>query len=59
MRYEEMRPDQLEAIKREKPIAHLPWGAHEWHGPHNALGLDSIKRHHQARRLCGRPRGTQ
>lgn len=42
-RYEQMRPDQLEAVFEEYPIAYLPWGASEYHGVHNPIGLDSIK----------------
>ena len=42
-RYEQMRPDQIEAIFEHSPIAYLPWGASEYHGVHNPIGLDSIK----------------
>ena len=41
--YERMRPDQLEAVFEKYPIAYLPWGASEYHGVHNPIGLDSIK----------------
>ena len=41
--YERMRPDQLEAVFDQFPIAYLPWGASEYHGVHNPIGLDSIK----------------
>lgn len=58
MRYEEMRPDQIEAVLRERPIAYLPWGSHEWHGPQNAIGLDTIKAHHQCLALCARTGGV-
>ena len=58
MRYEEMRPDRIEAVLREKPIAYLPWGSHEWHGPQNAIGLDAIKAHHQCMALCARTGGV-
>lgn len=46
IRYEEMLPHEFEAARSAAPIAYLPWGAHEWHGLHNALGLDSLKAHH-------------
>ncbi len=46
--YEMLRPAQIDAIKAEAPIAYLPWGALEWHGVHNPVGLDALK----ARKLC-------
>ncbi|MCG3181730.1 MAG: Creatinine amidohydrolase [Phycisphaerae bacterium] len=42
-RMEWLKPDDYRRIKRETPIAYLPWGAHEWHGKHAVLGLDSLK----------------
>lgn len=42
-RYEELRPDQIEAIKSERSVAYIPWGAIEYHGIHNPIGLDGIK----------------
>ncbi|MEX0273751.1 MAG: creatininase family protein [Flavobacteriaceae bacterium] len=44
--YERMRPSQIEAIIDQVPIAYLPWGALEFHGAHNPVGLDGIKAHH-------------
>lgn len=41
--YEQMRPNQIEDIHKCMPIAYLPWGALEYHGNHNPIGLDSIK----------------
>lgn len=41
-RYAELRPDQLEAIVTAAPVAYLPWGALEWHGPHLPFGLDGF-----------------
>lgn len=41
--YNEMRPKQIEAILKKRPIAFLPWGAIEYHGKHNPIGLDSTK----------------
>lgn len=52
MRYEECLPHQLDEVIRTCPLAIIPWGAHEWHGPHNAVGLDTIKAHHMALDLC-------
>ncbi len=44
--YEAMRPTEIEAILENNPIVFLPWGALEYHGQHNPIGLDSIKAHH-------------
>ena len=52
MKYEEMKPGQINAVLRECPIAYLPWGAHEWHGVHNPIGLDALKAHYMALELC-------
>ncbi|TXT64514.1 MAG: hypothetical protein BAJALOKI3v1_200025 [Promethearchaeota archaeon] len=37
------KPNDLEKLLKEKPIAYVPFGALEWHGEHNVLGVDSIK----------------
>jgi creatinine amidohydrolase len=52
MRYEESFPQQIDQVIQECPFAILPWGAHEWHGPHNAIGLDTVKCYHMALDLC-------
>jgi creatinine amidohydrolase len=52
MKYEEMIPSQIEKVLNERPIAYIPWGSHEWHGPHNPVGLDTIKCYHQCLALC-------
>jgi len=44
--YNELRPMQIDNILLEAPIAFLPWGALEYHGNHNPVGLDSIKSQH-------------
>ena len=44
-RFELLRPDDYQRLKQQAPIAYLPWGAHEWHGVHNPLGVDAIKAH--------------
>ncbi len=43
--YEKLRPIQIETICANNPIAYLPWGAIEYHGNHNPIGLDGIKAH--------------
>jgi len=45
VRWEEMFPDELEAAFQACPVAYLPYGLCEPHGPHNALGLDTLKAH--------------
>ncbi len=52
MKYEECLPHRLDKIIEECPFAIIPWGAHEWHGPHNALGLDTLKAYYMALDLC-------
>jgi creatinine amidohydrolase len=44
-RYENLRPAQIDAIRRRAPIAYIPWGALEWHSYHAPIGLDGIKAH--------------
>ncbi|MFA4029238.1 MAG: hypothetical protein GDYSWBUE_002069 [Candidatus Fervidibacterota bacterium] len=44
-RYEFMRPGEIEREKKHAPIAYIPWGSLEWHGLHNAIGLDALKAH--------------
>ncbi len=43
MKYERMLPGEIERVRAETPIAVLPWGALEWHGYHQAIGLDGLK----------------
>ena len=43
VRYELLKPGQLDQIVRESPIAYLPLGSLEWHGDHLPLGNDAIK----------------
>jgi len=43
VRYELLKPSQLDQIVRETPIAYLPLGSLEWHGDHLPIGNDAIK----------------
>jgi len=52
MRYEELKPGQINQILRTCPIAYLVWGAHEWHGVHNPVGLDTLKAYGMTLELC-------
>ena len=45
VQWERMFPDELEAAMEECPVAYLPYGLCEPHGPVNALGLDAIRAH--------------
>ena len=52
MKYEEMKPREINTVLRDCPLAYLVWGAHEWHGVHNAVGLDTLKAYHMTLDLC-------
>lgn len=56
-RYAEMRPDQFEAALAQTPLAIIPWGALEWHGPHLPLGLDGLVAEGFAERLAAQTGG--
>jgi creatinine amidohydrolase len=55
--YELMRPDEVVRALVACPIAFVPIGPLEWHGPHLPLGTDPLHAHHvavaAARRLGG------
>ena len=48
LRYEEMRPDELEQAVAARPVVYFPLGLVEHHGWHLPVGFDGIK----ARRFC-------
>lgn len=54
VKYEEMLPHEVLAARTARPVAYLPVGTLEWHGKHNAVGLDTLK----ARALCVRAAET-
>jgi creatinine amidohydrolase len=41
--YEAMTPEQFLKHLQECPVAYLPLGTLEWHGPHNPLGADGLQ----------------
>lgn len=43
--FEEMFPWEFAQALRDAPISYLPLGVLEWHGEHNAVGLDALKAH--------------
>jgi len=45
VRYELLRPSEMVERRKARPVAYVPIGTLEWHGPHNPLGLDAIKAH--------------
>lgn len=47
VRLERMRPSQIDAARSRRPAIYLPFGAMEWHGYHNPVGLDCLKAHEQ------------
>ena len=57
-RYAELRPQQLESIVAEVPVAYVPWGALEWHGPHLPFGLDGFTAEAVAERAVQRTGGV-
>lgn len=45
VRYEYLRPAQIVERRSAYPLAFVPLGTLEWHGPHNPVGLDGLKAH--------------
>ncbi len=43
VRYQRLRPHQIIAIRDRMPIAYVPVGPLEWHGPHLPMGTDVIR----------------
>lgn len=43
VRYHMLRPAQVVARRRECPVAYIPVGTIEWHGPQNPLGADTLQ----------------
>lgn len=57
IQWERMLPAEFRAAQAALPVVFLPLGTVEWHGEHNALGLDALKAHelcvHAAHRAGG------
>ncbi|OQA44707.1 MAG: Creatinine amidohydrolase [Chloroflexi bacterium ADurb.Bin325] len=47
VRLERMTPEQIAAARARRPAIYVPCGSIEWHGYHNAVGLDALKAHEQ------------
>ncbi|MGQ9554152.1 MAG: creatininase family protein [Anaerolineae bacterium] len=52
MKYEEMRPGEINVVLRGTPLAYLVWGSLEWHGVQNPVGLDTLKAYEMTLALC-------
>jgi creatinine amidohydrolase len=50
--YEMMRPGEIVAARERCPVAFIPIGPLEWHGPHLPLGTDGLHAHHVAVRVA-------
>lgn len=48
LRYELLRPQQILAERARLPLAYVPIGPLEWHGPHLPLGTDMLHAHTMA-----------
>jgi creatinine amidohydrolase len=57
-RYAELTPATLAAIRAQTPVAYVPWGALQWHGPHLPLGIDGIVAETIAERVARRVGGV-
>lgn len=57
-RYTELRPEPLAQIRRQTPVAYLPWGALGWRGPHLPLGGSGIIAETLAERVARRVGGV-
>jgi creatinine amidohydrolase len=55
---EQMRPDQLESVLKEAPIAFVPLGTYEHHGWHLPIGFDAIKAYAISQRVAQRTGGA-
>ena len=58
VRLERMRPEAVAEAKAIQPAIYVPFGAIEWHGTHNPVGLDAIKAHEQLVGLAARAGGV-
>lgn len=58
VRLERMRPAQIEAAQARRPAIYVPFGAMEWHGYQNPVGLDCLKAHEQLVGLAERVGGV-
>ena len=48
VRFELMTPGEIVTARDRRPVAYVPVGPLEWHGPHLPLGTDALRAHHVA-----------
>ena len=53
VRYHMLRPHQIVQRRQACPVAYVPIGTLEWHGPHNCVGADTLQAEGLAE-LCAR-----
>ena len=58
VKLEELFPDEVRAALAERPLAYVPIGQLERHGPHCAIGLDGLKAHELCVRCAERTGGV-
>ncbi|MBI2940655.1 MAG: creatininase family protein [Chloroflexi bacterium] len=58
VQYETMTPSEMVKARARRPVAYLPLGILEWHGPHLPLGLDALKAHALCCRFAERTGGV-
>lgn len=58
VQFELMRPAQIVEARRRCPVAYLPVGPLEWHGPHLPMGTDGIHAHRIALEVARRVGGV-
>ncbi|MFM8319750.1 MAG: creatininase family protein, partial [Chloroflexota bacterium] len=52
-----LRPEEILAELSRCPVAYLPVGLIEWHGPHLPMGLDALNAENAARLAAGQTGG--
>jgi creatinine amidohydrolase len=57
-RYEELRPDQLDAARQQAPLVYVPIGSLEYHGWHLPVGFDAMHAHALCLRAAERTGGV-
>lgn len=57
MFYQEMQPHEFDAALQKAPVAFLPLGTLEYHGPHMPIGNDALKAEAILKRVCAQTGG--
>jgi len=52
VQFERLRPHEILEAKKQHPVAYLPIGPLEWHGPHLSVGMDPLNAHGIATRIA-------